>query len=316
MNGAQSALDPAGPYAQRLHDLFSLFTIVCAVVWMAVIVALLFAIRKARKRETPDITEEGWRGSLRWVASAMAVTVVILIALLVTSVAAGRSVSPYGEETTREIQIVGHQWWWDVRYLHLRPDRIAQDANELHLPVGERVKLILTAGDVIHSLWIPNLHGKRDLIPGKTSILTIRADTPGVYRAQCAEFCGMQHAKMAFLVIVQPRADFEAWLARQRRPARPPKSADEQWGQQLFLTTTCAMCHAIQGTPAGARTGPDLTHVGSRRTLGAGILPNDRDHMRRWIANPGDIKPGTLMPPNVFEEKDLRAIVAYMESLQ
>ncbi len=312
----QSALHPAGPYAERLHFLLRVFTIVSVFIWIVVIVATLLAIRKGTKRVTPDNTEEGWRGSMKWVASAMSVTIVILIALLFTSVAVGRDVSPIGEPVTREIQITGHQWWWDVQYLHERPDRIAQGANELHLPAGERVKLILTSSDVIHSLWIPNLHGKRDLIPGKKSILTIRADAPGLYRAQCAEFCGLQHAKMAFIVVVHARDDYERWLNRQRLPAPHPKTADQQRGQQVFLNTTCAMCHAIKGTSAGARTGPDLTHVASRRTLGAGVLPNNIGNLHGWISDPSSIKPGVIMPPNTFEPNDLHALVAYLETLQ
>jgi cytochrome c oxidase subunit 2 len=312
----QSTLAPAGPYAQKLHTLFLIFTGVSVFVWVTIIAAVLLSLRKTRTRLAPDVTEGGWRGSIKWVATAMSVTVVILVALLFSSVAVGRSVSPLGEEVTREIQITGHQWWWDVQYLHARPDLIAQGANELHLPVGERVKLILMSEDVIHSLWIPNLHGKRDLIPGHTSILTVRADVPGIYRAQCAEFCGMQHAKMAFIVVVEPRAEFEAWLNKQRLPAAHPKNADQQRGQQVFLTTSCAMCHAIKGTSAGARTGPDLTHIGSRRTLGAAVIPNNTGNLHGWISDPGSIKPGVLMPPNTFDPEDLHALVAYLESLK
>jgi cytochrome c oxidase subunit II len=316
MNSYQSALHPAGPYAEALERLWWVFFGVTAFVWIVVVIAAALAIRRGIRNAEPDCSMEGVRGATKWIASALATTVVLLLGLLVTSIAAGRSVSPVGETYTREIRITGYQWWWDVQYLNARPDLIAQTANELHLPVGERVRLILTSSDVIHSFWVPNLHGKRDLIPGKKAIFTIRADKPGIYRAACAEFCGLQHAKMGLVVIVEPKADFEKWLHRMRLPAPHPKTAEEQRGQQVFLMTTCSLCHTIKGTIAGARTGPDLTHIGSRRTLAAATIPNNTGNLHGWIADPASIKPGVVMPSNPLEPADLHALVAYLRSLQ
>ena len=312
----QSAMHPAGPYAAALAHLWWVFAAVCALVWIIVTVLLLAATRKGMRRTAPDESEEGVRRSTRLMAFGIGTTAAILLGLLVVSIAAGRAVSPIGAPVTREIKITGHQWWWQVQYDDAHADRIAEGANEVHLPVGERVRLVLTSSDVIHSFWVPNLHGKRDLIPGKTSVFTIEADAPGIYRGQCAEFCGMQHAHMGLVVIAQPKEEFDAWLANERASSVSPVTADQQRGQQVFLTTSCALCHAIKGTAAGARTGPDLTHVGSRRTLGAAMIPNNSGNLHGWIVNAQSIKPGTLMPPNNFDSGDLHALVAYLESLR
>ncbi|HKR62766.1 MAG TPA: cytochrome c oxidase subunit II [Thermoanaerobaculia bacterium] len=316
MTGVQSVLHPAGPQAKALADLWWYLFIACAAVWTIVTIALVVCIWRGTRRTAPDLSLEGTKTSTRWVSCAMTVTVLLLLSMLVATVAIGRSVSPFYDHPTREIRITGHQWWWQIQYTHKRADRIAETSNELHLPAGERVRLILESADVIHSLWIPNLHGKRDLIPGKKAILTIQADVPGVYRSQCAEFCGQQHAKMGLVVVVEPKAQFEEWLNASLLPAPQPKTAEQQHGQQLFLTTTCAMCHTIRGTSAGARTGPDLTHFASRRTIGSAILPNNTGNLHGWIADAQSIKPGVLMPPNPFAPDDLHALVAYMESLK
>jgi cytochrome c oxidase subunit 2 len=312
----QDALAPAGPYAQKIANIWWIYFTICTVVWVLVMIGVFVAVRRAQRRVEPDTTTEGTAHGVKFMTFAIGTTTVVLIALLVVTVATARSLSPHGQKVAREIQVTGHQWWWDIQYLDERPDRIAQTANELHLAVGERVRIILASSDVIHSFWIPNLHGKRDLIPGQKAILTIQADKPGIYRAQCAEFCGLQHAKMAFIVIVEPKGEFDAWLTTMRAPAPHPKDADQQRGQQVFLMTSCVMCHAIKGTSAGARTGPDLTHVGSRRTLGAGVIPNSRGNLAGWIADAGGVKPGVLMPPNQLDSDDLHALVAYLEALK
>jgi cytochrome c oxidase subunit II len=315
-NAYQSALDAAGPYADALERLWWFFFIACTAVYALVAISFVIAIVRGGRRGAPDLTREGTRRSAIWVGAGMIATVLILISMLVVSVATGREISPFAAKYVHDIEVKGHQWWWEIQYRHPRADLIAQTANELHLPVGEPARITLTSSDVIHSFWIPNLHGKRDLIPGRKSVITLRADRPGIYRAQCAEFCGLQHAKMAFIVVVESKEQFEQWLNRQRLPAPHPKTADQQRGQQVFLTTTCVMCHAIKGTSAGARTGPDLTHVASRRTLGAAVIPNTRGNLTGWVADAGSVKPGVLMPPNPLEPEDLEAVVAYLESLK
>ena len=312
----QSALHPAGRYAGAIRDLFRFFTIVTTAAYVLVLLFFLAAFVKGKRRTMPDATDPTARRAGKWVGAALAVTIATLFVLLIASIGTGRAISHVYDRTERHVTVVGHQWWWDVTYDAAQADQAVQTANELHLPVGERVIVHLFSRDVIHSFWIPNLNGKRDLIPGKESTIAIEADRPGIYRAQCAEFCGLQHAQMGLIVVAEPKEKFDGWLAAQRMPSRSPVSIDEQKGQQLFLTTTCAMCHAIKGTPAGARTGPDLTHVGSRATLAAGILSNTRGNLAGWIADPSGIKPGVLMPANSLETDQLNAIVAYLESLK
>ena len=188
--------------------------------------------------------------------------------------------------------------------------------NELHIPVGVPVVLRTTSRDVIHSFWVPNLHGKRDLIPGVTTETWIQAVRPGVYRGQCAEFCGHQHAHMAFFVIATPMDEFETWLQQQRSGAPQPATEAQRRGHDLFMQGPCVLCHTIRGTAAASRFGPDLTHVAGRRTIAAGTLPMTRGHLAGWIADSQSIKPGNRMPPNLVRGEDLQAIVAYLEMLR
>jgi cytochrome c oxidase subunit 2 len=203
-----------------------------------------------------------------------------------------------------------------VHYVDPDPSKIVIDANELHIPAGEPVQVKVTSRDVIHSFWVPNIIGKRDLIPGYTSSLFLNADRPGTYRAQCAEFCGAQHAKMALPVIVHPRADFAAWLAEARAPAAEPNDSSAKEGEKVFLAGPCSSCHAITGSPAFGTVGPNLTHLASRKTLGAGTLPNTRGNLGGWVVDPQGIKPGVRMPSNQLEPKDLRALLDYLETLK
>jgi cytochrome c oxidase subunit 2 len=191
-----------------------------------------------------------------------------------------------------------------------------QTANEIHVPVGRKVRLEVRSGDVIHSFWAPNLHGKLDLIPGYGGTTSFRADRPGVYHGRCAEFCGLQHARMDFLVIADPPERFAAWYEQQLRAAPAPADSVQQKGQQVFLSRQCAMCHAIRGTPANSRVGPDLTHLASRRTLAAGTLPNTRGHLAGWVLDPQKIKPGAKMPPNQLASDELHALLSYLQSLK
>jgi cytochrome c oxidase subunit 2 len=216
------------------------------------------------------------------------------------------------------VEVTGHQWWWSVRYLDgPHASDIFTTANEMHIPVGRPIVIKLKADDVIHSFWVPSLAGKKDLIPGRTALLTIRADEPGIYRGQCAEFCGLEHAMMGFLVVAEPQSQFDQWSAAQRQPAPEPADATAQRGKQVFQSSSCAMCHAISGADfAGAQHGPDLTHVASRQTLASGTLKNTREEMSAWIRNPQQFKPGTAMPATPLSQEDLDAIVAYLGELK
>jgi cytochrome c oxidase subunit II len=203
-----------------------------------------------------------------------------------------------------------------VEYRDVVAQRGATTANEIHVPVGRMVVLELRSTDVIHSFWPISLGAKRDQIPGKENSLWLRADRPGVYRGQCAEFCGHQHAKMAFLVVAERPDSFERWLATQRDTAATPADSLTRRGQEVFLGSSCVMCHAIAGTPAGSRIGPDLTHLAGRRTIAAGTLPNTRGNLAGWIVDPQTIKPGAKMPPNLLPPADLQALLAYLETLR
>jgi cytochrome c oxidase subunit 2 len=251
----------------------------------------------------------------RIVSFATAVTALTLFAFLVFDFSTGRALTSTVKPSVA-IEVTGHQWWWEVTYYHDIPNKRVTTANEIHIPVGSPVLIRLNSQDVIHSFWAPDLNGKRDLIPGKESSLWLQADTPGVYRGQCAEFCGYQHAKMAFVIVADRPADFQRWYAAQADTAKTPTDSLTSRGQEVFLTSPCVMCHAIHGTPAGATLGPDLTHIASRRYIGAGSLPNTRGNLAGWILDAQGIKPGARMPPNSLAPADLQALLAYLGTLK
>jgi cytochrome c oxidase subunit 2 len=321
MNALHHALAPAGPQAAHIAWLWWFTMIVCGVVFVAVLVALAIALRRAPRAPagTPaDISSlHGTEPRLRRsVIGAIALSILGLAALLVASVATDRALARLPLGGALGIEVVANQWWWDVRYQDADPERAFATANELHIPVGRPVLLTLKSNDVIHSFWVPNLHGKKDLIPGRTSTLQLQADAPGTYRGQCAEFCGAQHAFMAFFVVAEAPEAFERWAEAQRRPAAEPRDAQQARGREIFLSGSCMLCHAIQGTGANARKGPDLTHVASRATLAAGRLPNDAQNLQAWIADPQRFKPGVNMPAHKLPGEQLQALTAYLRSLE
>jgi cytochrome c oxidase subunit II len=321
-SGVQSALDPAGTGAAAIYGLWRVLFWVCAAVFALVLGALLWAMLHRRggynefTRPLPHPEPGAERRLRRVVYGALAATVTILVGFALTSYSLGRALFSYTGDAAVSVEITGHQWWWEVRYLASQPSRSFITANELHLPVGETVRITLRSNDVIHSFWVPNLNGKKDLIPGQVNILYLAADRPGRFRGECAEFCGLQHAFMGLDVIAEPKDDFERWRARQLRPAKEPETDEQRRGRQVFLSGPCAMCHAIQGTRAGGILGPNLTHLASRLSIGAGRLPNTRGHRAGWITDPQRQKPGNSMPPIVLPPDDLQALLAYLDSLE
>jgi cytochrome c oxidase subunit 2 len=318
----QSALDPKGPKAEAIaHFHWALVTVV-TVIYIIVIATLLFVLRRASTRpvaldhDSAADERELDRRMTRWVAGAVAATVLILIAFVFVDVSTARTLSRVGGLKPLRIDVVGHQWWWEVKYPDPDPHNVTETANEIHVPVGRPVLIKMTSGDVIHSFWAPNIDGKKDLIPGHETITWFRADTAGVYRGQCAEFCGHQHAKMAFFIVAEPRTQFETWLESQRNVATTPSDSLAQTGERVFLTGTCSMCHTVSGTAAGSKVGPDLTHLASRRTIAAGTLPNNASNLAGWILDPQGIKPGAKMPPNQLDPRSLRALLAYLGTLK
>jgi cytochrome c oxidase subunit 2 len=315
----QSALDPAGAQAAEIARLFWVFTWVCVAVYVVTIAFIAVAVFRGRRNAAPDVSESRERSLRAGVTAASVLTVLILFALLVASVATGGSIGKFGRDDPRqmEVNVTGHQWWWEVKYPDaLNPSAQLTDANEIHIPIHTKVLLRLQTADVIHSIWIPNLHGKRDLIPGRVNKFWIEADRPGIYRAQCAEFCGLQHAHMALVVFAQTPEDFARWKWHASAGAYTPTTPSAIRGQQVFLGAPCGKCHNITGVDAYGTLGPDLTHIASRRTLGAGSLINNRGNLAGWIANAPAIKPGILMPPNPMSAGELQDLIAYLETLK
>ncbi|WP_439599236.1 cytochrome c oxidase subunit II [Falsiroseomonas sp.] len=309
-SGVQTPLDPMGDHAARIAVLTWVLFLGGTAIFVLVMGLLVFAlIAPARLRQA--------FGSRRFVvAGGIIFPTVTLIALLVYSLGVSRAVVLPGSDNPLRIEVIARQYWWEVRY----PDEGegAVTANELRLPVGREVELLLSSGDVIHSLWIPNLHGKMDMIPGRVNRQRIRADRPGVMRGQCTEFCGVQHTLMAFWAVAEEPADFDAWLARQREPIPPPATPELARGMQVFGEAGCGACHTVRGTEWQARLGPDLSRIGSRLSLAAGALENHRGTLAGWVAGAQDIKPGNAMPAfgRSLPGEDLLAVAAWMESLR
>jgi cytochrome c oxidase subunit II len=286
-----------------------------AIVFVLVVAALFWATLRRRRPEEPADGRQD-RSIRTTVIVATAATAIILFVFLVLDLSVGRAITTNPGPEALQVRVTGHQWWWEIQYRDSLPQNWATTANEIHVPVGRPVLFELRSTDVIHSLWPRNLNGKRDLIPGNENSIWFQADSAGVYRGQCAEFCGHQHAKMAFLIVAEPSDSFSAWLVRQRDTAMTPTDSLALRGQEVFLASSCVMCHAIGGTPAGSRIGPDLTHLASRRTIAAGTLPNTRGNLAGWIVNPQTIKPGVKMPATSLGSDDLQALLSYLETLK
>ncbi|HEY8973550.1 MAG TPA: cytochrome c oxidase subunit II [Burkholderiaceae bacterium] len=315
----QDVLRPGGPQAQHVASLWHLMLAICTLVFVAVMVALVIALLKrphGRLDAPPDLASLSVPepGAHRSVATAIGASTVLLLFLIVASVLTDRALANISTKGALTLKVTADQWWWQVTY-DGPPSEAFDTANEIHVPVGRPVVVRLQADDVIHSLWVPSLAGKKDLIPGRDATLQFRADKPGIYRGQCAEFCGAEHAWMAFEVVAEPPERYAAWVDHQRQPAPPPGDPLRQKGQTLFVSTTCAMCHAVRGTTASARHAPDLTHLASRRTLAAGTLPNTPEALRAWIRDPHKFKPGVNMPATNMPDADLDAIVAWLGTL-
>jgi cytochrome c oxidase subunit 2 len=319
-SGWQSALEVHGPQAAGIRDLFTIFTLVCAAVWLLVALSLGYALARRRSATVADplaLPEATERRAERAITGLVLLTAAILVALTVLSFATGRGLAALqGREDALSIRLTGHQWWWEVQYQDPSPSQVLTTANEIHIPVGRPVRLVLTSGDVIHSFWVPNLHGKRDLITGRDNEIWLQADRPGSYRGQCAEYCGAQHARMALLVVAHEPAAFQAWRDAQLQPATPPEEEEARQGQRVFETRACAMCHAIRGTAANGRVAPDLTHIASRETIAAGTLPMTRGALGAWIADPQAVKPGNNMPLVPLEPAEFQALLGYLMGLR
>lgn len=320
---SESALNPAGPQATRVADLFWLMCAAVSVaVWFAVMIGAAIALRRRRdKTEATPLLKPDRRGDRRLhfaICTSVGVTIVVLLALLIAEFATARAWHQFGEAAKDQIsiQVTGRQWWWEVQYKDDVASNTITTANELVIPVGRTVQVELEWLDVIHSFWVPNLGGKKDLVPGHPSILNFRADRAGTFWGECAEFCGFRHAHMRLAVRALPQAEFDAWLAASRQPSRPPQTESEKRGQQVFLSASCVLCHQINGTMAFGRNGPNLTHVASRDLLAAGAFTYSHENLGKWLADPQAAKPGTQMPKTNLSPDDLRALTDYLDSLK
>ncbi len=316
-NEWQSALDPHGTSALSLEQLILLIVTACSVVWMLVMVVLILALRRGHAPRPRPLQMDPATARQMGTAVTVAVlaTLVVISGFTVTSFFTTRALAVAGPDDLT-IKIGGLQWWWNVQYFGATPDQNFTTANEIHIPVGRTVRFQLEGDDVIHSFWVPSLAGKQDLIPGRPNELGVRAERAGIYRGQCAEFCGMQHAHMAFLVVAQDDADYEKWASAQRQAAVQPTDHEAAAGQQAFLSKPCAACHTIRGTTAAGTNGPDLTHVGGRKYIGAGLFETTRGSLAAWIADPQTLKPGNNMPLVPLSRDELLSISAYLASLK
>lgn len=310
-----SALDPRGRGAEVIEQLWWVLLLVCALVALLTLAALVYAALRPRHEWQRPAPEQD-RGATRAIVYAGIVGPVIILAGLFIYVMAALGALSVPGDSPYTIVVTSYQWWWDVRYRF--PEQAAgfRTANELRIPVGQRVRIDLESFDVIHSFWVPQLHGKIDLIPGRRNEIWLHANEPGVYRGQCAEFCGLQHTRMAFHVIAMEPSDFDAWLVQQRRPAPEPGTEVERLGREVYESRGCTICHAVRGTSSRGNVAPDLTHVASRLYLAAGTIPTTRGHLSGWISDPQHVKPGVNMPRVPLEPLELHNLVTWLLTLK
>jgi cytochrome c oxidase subunit II len=308
-----SALDIRGEGSRIVWDEWW-FTFWLAVVIFIGVMGLLGYIIYSHSRHPTDLgVDLHDPGGMHWIwLGGIVMPVVVLSAVFVMSMRSTIMMASPPSEEVVTIDVIGHRWWWEVRY----PEHGIATANQIHVPVGQPVRINLLSSDVIHSFWVPQVHPKKDAIPGQVNSMWIQADVPGVYRGICAEFCGLQHARMHLMLVAEPAERFHAWLEHAQQPALISDDPMIQAGKFVFETSSCVYCHTIQGTPAVGKVGPDLTHIGSRITLAAGTLENNVGNMGGWILDPQHIKPGSLMPPTALTGEELQALLAYLASLR
>jgi cytochrome c oxidase subunit II len=317
--GMQNVLAGEGAESARFVDLFVFFMVVCAIMYLLVVTALMAALWR-RRRGGLTVEDRRHHETSAMVKPALvawtALVVVGLTALTVASFFTDRSNAADARKLALTVKVTANQWWWDVEYSPSDPSQTVRTANEIHLPVGVPAHVILRSNDVIHSFWVPSLAGKQDLIPGRTTDAVLLPRKTGLYRGQCAEFCGVQHAQMALDITVESKAVFQAWYAAQLKPAAAPATPLQLAGYRYVSTRECGSCHNIAGTPATGQVAPDLTHFASRRSIAAGALPMSRGNLYGWVADPQSQKPGSHMPTVGLEPDELHSVVAYLESLK
>ncbi len=315
-----SALDPRGPAAAQLAQHWWVMLALGAAIWVLVMLLLFAALlRRRRGSSATDPDSSGGDTGRRWpIWGGIALPLVVLAVVFSHSIYTLASVENSPGQPATQVRVIARRWWWQIEY----PDQGITTANEIHLPVGAPVQIQLEAADVIHSFWVPELHGKMDLIPTRTNSLTLQADETGVYRGECAEFCGLQHAHMGFMVVAQGQDDFNAWLTAQQQPAPPPTDPAAVQGQQVFVSAGCVFCHRVLGLDdknvdrSYIDLGPDLTHLNSRLTIAGASLTRNRGNLAGWVSDAQHVKPGNLMPNMYLNAQNLQNLLAYLETLR
>ncbi|HXT14368.1 MAG TPA: cytochrome c oxidase subunit II [Gemmatimonadaceae bacterium] len=313
-NTPLSIFSTASDSAERVSKLAWFMIILSAIIFAGVMLTMVAAMLRNRRRNSVDVDlSDPGTGWIIWGGAVM--PGIVLLAIFVVSLAAMGRFPEKNPVVT--IHVTGRQWWWQLDYEFPEMPQHFRTANEIHIPVGRPVRIILTSGDVIHSFWVPQLQGKLDVIPGDTNDLRLVARRAGTYAGACAEYCGTQHTHMGLTVIAEDSTTFRRWAAAQLADGATPRDSVTAAGQKLFVTGPCALCHTVRGTPALAQVAPDLTHFGSRSTIAAGTLPNTLGNLEGWIANAQSLKPGTKMPTlSAFTGPQLRAVAAYVSSLK
>ncbi len=312
--GRQSTLSPRSPQTHAIRTLWWWMLAAATVVFLGAVTMLAVAWFTRGRKGLPFLGDREPVAQGLVVVFGIAIPIVALIALFggADVYLVGQTAPPDPRTTPVTIRVTAHQWWWEVHY----PGSSAVTANEIHIPVDTRVNVVTTTADVIHSFWVPQLARKIDTVPGRTNRVLLYASRPGVYRGQCAEFCGLQHANMALEVVAQPDLAYRAWLADMASPARPAAGGSATIGQHLFMADQCASCHQLRGTSASGTVGPDLTHLATRRMLAAATIPNTPAELERWILDPQAIKPGNRMPDLGLSRSQVKDIVAYLDELR
>jgi cytochrome c oxidase subunit 2 len=310
----QSTLNPNSDQSRKIVHLWWGMLAAAGVVFAGALLLIAIAWWRRSREGIPAAGEKSESVATGMVVAFGILVPVVCLAILffIADIGVVRATdSPKPGQTKMTVDVVGHQWFWEVRY----PGTQAVTANEIHIPVKTPVKVVVTTADVIHSFWVPELNRKIDTIPGHPNSVELYADKVGVYRGQCAEFCGLQHAHMALAVYADPPARYRAWLANMSKPVAPT-APQAKPGEQVFMQSQCASCHTLRGTAAQGRIGPDLTHLASRRTLAALTLPNTRAALTSWIHNPQDAKPGNKMPGLALSPQQLQQVVTFLEGLR
>ncbi|MDB6005317.1 MAG: cytochrome c oxidase, subunit [Prosthecobacter sp.] len=319
----QHMLDAASNKSHSISGLWWFYFAVLLGVFLLVVMALLGAAVISWKRgerephtRLQELKSTRERNVSITVTAALIVTALTLVTLLLMDFTLQRRWSEPAPKDAMPVTITGHQWWWEVRFENADPSQVVTTANVVHLPLGKPVRFDLGSTDVIHSFWIPSLDGKKDMIPGYSSGLWFVPERAGTYEGRCAEFCGLQHAQMRLTIVVEPPEAFAAWLDTQRKSAPEPATETQKRGRDVFMRGTCVLCHTIDGTLARSMVGPSLTHFASRPYLGAGAIPNSREHLAAWVLDPQAHKPGVRMPQNNLTAQDLDPLLDYLETLR